>query len=647
MKKSYLFLITLFVVISANAQIINFADAAFKAKLVEASPLNSIARDLNHQNVKIDANGDGEIDQTEAATISALDVRNSSVTSLDGITYFSQLTALNCTENLVTEIDISSLLLLDILQADFNPNLVYLNIKNGRIGFNIPQPPPVPAGIGQASFEQCYNLRYVCADDNKLADGQLYLSIFYSAGYVNLNTYCSLAPGGTFYTLSGTVTFDANQNGCDASDSPYPNLKLSYGIGGALATSVSDSTGNYLTYFPSGTYTVTPILYNPAYFTISPASVTVTFPNAVNPTVQNFCITANSGVHPDLDVTILPLSAARPGFNATYKIIYRNKGNQTESGVVTFGFNDAVADFVSANVPVSDQILNYLNWNFTNLLPFESREITVTLNINSPVAVPPVSSGYVLNFSAAIIGNLTDEFPQDNQFMFSQTVVNSMDPNDKTCLEGSTITSDRIGKDVHYMIRFENTGTANAQNIVVKDLLDASKFDISSLAPISASHSFVTKISNGNKVEFFFENINLPFDDAHNDGYIAFKIKTLPTLTVGDSFSNTAAIYFDYNFPIATNTATTTVSFLAQTDFAFENYCKVYPNPTKDILILETAKSIEVTSVNIYNTLGQLVLQIPLSQQTKSMDVSSLKTGSYLMQVNSNKGSSSVKFMKI
>jgi len=637
---------TLFVVISANAQIINFADTAFKAKLIEASPSNNIARDLNHQNVKIDANSDGEIDQAEAAVIGALDIRNSSINSLDGITYFSHLSELNCTENLLTEIDISSLLLLDILQADFNPNLIYLNIKNGRIGFNIPPPPPVPAGIGQATFEQCYNLRYVCADEDKLSDGQLYLSIFYSAGYVNLNTYCSLAPGGTFYSLSGAVTFDANQNGCDASDSHYPNLKLSYGIGGALTTSVSDNTGNYLTYFPAGTYTVTPILYNPAYFTISPASVTVTFPSAASPTIQNFCITPNSGVHPDLEVTILPLTAARPGFNASYKIIYRNNGNQTESGVVTFGFNDAVANYVSSDVPVSNQILNYLNWNFVNLMPFESREILVTLNINSPAAVPPVSSGYVLNFSASCIGNLTDEFPQDNQFMFNQTVVNSMDPNDKTCLEGSAIASDRVGKDVHYLIRFENTGTANAQNIVVKDLIDTSKFDISSLTPINASHSFVTKISNGNKVEFFFENINLPFDDAHNDGYIAFKIKTLPSLMTGDSFNNTAAIYFDYNFPIATNTTTTAVSLLAQTDFAFEKYFKVYPNPTKDLLTLESTKSIEVTSVAIYNALGQLVLEIPQAQQTKVIDVSSLQTGNYFLKVNSDKGSSCMKFIK-
>src|SRR5690606_35290187 len=153
----------------------------------------------------------------------------------------------------------------------------------------------------------------------------------------------------------------------------------------------------------------------------------------------------------------------------------------------------------------------------------------------------------------------TDETPQDNTAALNQTVVNSFDPNDKTCLEGNVVTPDIIGQFVHYVIRFENTGTFAAENIVVKDIIDTAKFDVNTLVPLSGSHSFVTRITNINQLEFIFENINLPFDDTNNDGYVAFKIKTKPTLQVGDAFSNTASIYFDYNFPIVTNTATTTI----------------------------------------------------------------------------------------
>ena len=156
----------------------------------------------------------------------------------------------------------------------------------------------------------------------------------------------------------------------------------------------------------------------------------------------------------------------------------------------------------------------------------------------------------------------------------NQTVVNSFDPNDKTCLEGDIVTPDLIGEYVNYVIRFENTGTYPAENIVVKDIIDLSKFDISTLIPIKASHSYGTKISDGNKVEFIFEKINLPFDNANNDGYIAFKIKTLSTLVVGDSFANEASIYFDYNFPIVTNKATSTFKSLAVEDFDFSSFFK-------------------------------------------------------------------------
>ncbi|KGO91091.1 DUF7619 domain-containing protein, partial [Flavobacterium enshiense] len=162
------------------------------------------------------------------------------------------------------------------------------------------------------------------------------------------------------------------------------------------------------------------------------------------------------------------------------------------------------------------------------------------------------NDGDILHYTTAVTSAATDEMPNDNTFVFHQRVVNSYDPNDKTCIQGTTIAQSQVGKYVHYMIRFENTGTFPAQNIVVKDMIDTNKFDINSLVPLKGSHPFVTNITSGNKVEFIFENINLPFDDANNDGYVAFKIKTKPSLVVGNTFSNSASIYFDYNFPIVT-----------------------------------------------------------------------------------------------
>jgi uncharacterized repeat protein (TIGR01451 family) len=212
-------------------------------------------------------------------------------------------------------------------------------------------------------------------------------------------------------------------------------------------------------------------------------------------------------------------------------------------------------------------------------------------------------------------------------------------------VEGHNLPINDVGKYLHYVIRFENTGTANAETVVVRDVIDTSKFDMSTLRPLSGSHSFTTKISNTNLVEFIFENINLPFDDASNDGYVAFKIKTKPTLTIGTNISNTANIYFDYNLPVITNTYTTTVfNPLSVDSFEFSDVYALSPVPTMNTLTITTKQDVIMSSVGIYNTIGQLVLSV--KDPNEVIDVSGLKTGVYFIKITSDKGTLSSRFIK-
>jgi uncharacterized repeat protein (TIGR01451 family) len=219
---------------------------------------------------------------------------------------------------------------------------------------------------------------------------------------------------------------------------------------------------------------------------------------------------------------VIPVEQARPGFDANYQIVYTNVGTTTLSGDVRFNYEEDVVDFVSASVSPDSQNAGELSWTFTNLTPFESKTIEVTLNLNAPTETPALNGGDTLLYDAEITPLNADETPHDNNFSLKQTVVNSFDPNDKTCLEGNVITPDLVGEYVHYLIRFENTGSASAINVVIKDVIDTSKFDMTSFVPMNASHDFVTRIENDNEVEFIFENINLPFDDANNDGFVLF-----------------------------------------------------------------------------------------------------------------------------
>jgi uncharacterized repeat protein (TIGR01451 family) len=556
-----------------------------------------------------------------------LDCKRNQLSSID-VSGLTNLTSLICTNNQLSTLDLSGLTSLQSFLCSNNLPLVSLFLKNGR--------------NENGTFLNNPNLQYICADEGQLTTIQNQINQY---GYTNchVNSYCSFTPGGTFNTIQGNNLYDSDNNGCDINDNPYSNMNYSITDGTTSGTFISNNSGSYSIPVQAGTHVVTAVLENPSYFTISPTTASVTFPSATNSFTQDFCITAN-GIHHDLEVAVFPIGiSARPGFDATYKIIYKNKGTQSQSGSLNLAFDDSVLDVVIATPATTSQATNSLTWSFTNLLPFETREINLTFNVNSPMETPAVNGGDLLNYTASITG-LTDETPLDNVAALNQTVVNSYDPNDKTCLEGNSITPSMVGKFVHYLIRFENTGTFAAQNVVIRDIIDTNKFDISSLIPLNASHAFTTKISNGNKVEFIFENINLPFDDANNDGYVVFKIKTKPTLVLGDTFSNTAGIYFDYNFPIITNTASTTVQVLSNPDFDFSTVFSLSPVPTKNSLTITTKQVITMSSISIYNTLGQLI-QVH-TNPTETLDVSGLQTGSYFLKIITDKGTASGKFIK-
>ncbi len=569
------------------------------------------------------------LDVTQNTQLQELDCDNNQLTTLD-VTQNSQLQVLGCYYNQLTTLDVTQNTQLQHLNCSSN-QLVSLNIKNNNSDYWF-----------HLVFSNNPNLQYICADEEDVAMVQNKINAYGYASTCHVNSYCSFAPGGAVFNIVGHSKLDADLNGCSTTDFDYANLKLNITDGVNSGSVISNETGNYSIPVSAGTHTVTPVLENPSYFTISPTSFNVVFPTTASPFTQDFCIVPN-GNHSDLEITLIPIDAPVPGFNVKYKLVYKNKGNLVANGQISLTFDDTVLDFVSSIPAFTNTATGSLSLDYTNLLPFESRSVEFIMNLNTTMDTPPLNGGDFLNYTATINLIATDETPTDNVFILNQTVVNSYDPNDKTCLEGETINPSMIGDYVHYQIRFENTGTFPAQNVVVKDMINTTKFDIATLQMVNTSHSCYTRIT-GNKVEFIFENINLPFVDATNDGYVVFKIKTLPTLTINSTISNTAEIYFDYNFPIVTNTATSTYQVLSNQDFDFANEFSLYPNPVKNILNINAKKGLEIQSLEIYDTLGQLVIAKPNFEQT--IDVSVLPSGTYFIKASTEKGSGSMKFVK-
>jgi hypothetical protein len=407
--------------------------------------------------------------------------------------------------------------------------------------------------------------------------------------------------------------------------------------------SFTNATGNYTFYTQAGSFTVSPEVENPSFFNFGPATAVVTFPdNNNNMNTNNFCITAN-GTHNDVEVVLTPISAARPGIEAYYKLVYKNKGNQTLSGNLALTFDDTRTDFVTAN-PAASQTANVLNWSYNNLLPFETRVIQLSLHLNSPLDTPALNSGDMLVFATSITPVANDELPADNAFVLHQTVVNSFDPNDIQCLEGSTVLPTEIGKYLHYAVQFENTGSAAAENIVVKDIIDTTKYDMDSLQLLDASAPVYARIT-GNVVEFIFKNIQLspatgnPPVGGHGD--ILFKIKSKNTLVTGNTVEKQAKIYFDYNAPINTNIAQTTFAELSNTVFTKDDSITVSPNPTHAIITIHGNSAIK--SITLFDVQGR-ILETVLN--SNSIDLADKTNGIYFLKITSEKGSKVEKVVK-
>ena len=226
MKKYKYFTILLLVFSTfAYTQIINFADSNFKNALLAATSINNsvgtgaVVNGAPQNYIAIDANSDGEIQQSEALAVTFLSLGSYSIANMAGIEYFTNLkyinlannplTSLNlsaltqletlivakchltaidltglvslryfncwmnqittidfsglpnlkrvyCPNNFVSSLDFTNNPLFDDLECTYNPNLTSIKIKNGAIQTFL--------GDSYCLFDGNPNLHYICAD---------------------------------------------------------------------------------------------------------------------------------------------------------------------------------------------------------------------------------------------------------------------------------------------------------------------------------------------------------------------------------------------------------------------------------------------------------------------------------------------------
>src|SRR5436190_3089273 len=216
-------------------------------------------------------------------------------------------------------------------------------------------------------------------------------------------------------------------------------------------------------------------------------------------------------------------------------------------------------NYVSSDPPISSSTGDTLKWTYTNLDPLDSASITVNFLVQAP---PAVNIGDTLVSIAIVTPTASDQTPLDDTSVVKQIVRGSFDPNDKYENNEGKIPPAYVtsGKYLDYLVRFQNLGTDTAFNIEILDTL-SSKLDLATLQVIATSHSYTVNVTD-NILRWTFYDIRLPhssINEPASHGFVAYRIKPLNSVALGDTIHNTASIYFDFNLPVQTNNAFTAV----------------------------------------------------------------------------------------
>jgi uncharacterized repeat protein (TIGR01451 family) len=484
------------------------------------------------------------------ASLLYLNCSNNQLTSLPGLP--TVLKELNC--------DMNNIYCLPVLPDSFSSNPFYMGLQ---VTFDAEKIKCIPNRPGR--------LRLTGNNHN-------------TGGIVTNLPLCNPANNASqcqaFPVIAGVVFYDNNRNGVrDAGEAYKSNMAMSLSNGNITYTNKDgyfetgvDSLRNY-------TITGTP----PSCFNLLPASNTYTFTSNDTLVTSNYALQANTTID-SLSIRIIPLNwAARPGFDFLYLVSYQNLGTTTLSPNVVFHFDDTRLIYDSCSNAAVTHTGNNLSLATGSLTPgnegtfvgyfrlFPTVSLSDTLLTSATITAAAYSSG-----TTSIV-----------------SVRGSFDPNDKQATPQLSPSQVANGQYIDYTIRFQNTGTDTAFTIVISDTL-SDDLQTNTLQMIASSHNCKTTVKD-NIVFFEFLNILLPDSNTNeplSHGFVSFKIKPQTTVAVNTTIPNSAAIYFDYNAPVITNTAGTLIKDLIVLPLKLISFNAVPQNENTTSLYWNTSNEI-------------------------------------------------------
>ncbi|HRH37644.1 MAG TPA: T9SS type A sorting domain-containing protein [Flavobacteriales bacterium] len=431
--------------------------------------------------------------------------------------------------------------------------------------------------------------------------------------------------GSSCGVISGSTYMDYNSD-CIDGEANASNLIVEIQPGPYYAS----SSGGYSATVPNGSYTLT----------TTGAAVAQSCPAAS--TVNGNHVFSNIGHQPTipLDVAIgLASGPARPGFELHYNMIVQNLSSSASGATTTTLTFDPTVTFTSAWPTPTSVVGGVITWNQPSLDIFQEREYQVHFHVPSDVGL----IGTELIASASVNTANMDGDLANNIAGTSVIITSSFDPNDKLASTSSRLSNNLyyIDEDqwIDYVIHFQNTGTDTAFNVVVTDTLPSS-LDPSTISLVTASHSHQWNLGGQGVLRVVFPNILLPdsnVNEGTSHGLISFRVRPRQPLLPGTSIENVANIFFDFNDPVITEPSVLTAEFSTGGAGDEASALSLSPVPVSDLLRITTEGPIEMVVVLAAD--GREVMRRTVRAANGSIDVSSLRAGSYFLLATMNNGS--------
>ncbi len=303
--------------------------------------------------------------------------------------------------------------------------------------------------------------------------------------------------------------------------------------------------------------------------------------------------------------------------------------------------------FNSASPAPSSVVGNTVTWNVGLLSSYVPMTLIELSLVNTGPG--PIPFGDTINVNSVLTPITGDVNPANNSYVTVDTVNSAFDPNYMAVSPEGYISS---GTQLQYTIHFENTGNDTAFDIFVMDTL-SQYVDPHSLSLVGASAPMnIWTYYNGinEVVKFDFPNINLLDSSHHNqcNGMLVFNINTKTGLANGMTIFNRAGIFFDDNPVVMTNTVEDIIGIpVLSTGNAKQvaTHVSIYPNPATDELTIKMDQG-AYTSFAISNSIGQQMIQEPLSTTQTQVNVKMLPAGVYYITFRGDNGTSVQKFVK-